>query len=310
MKASLSDSISDGTTKPKLVVILGPTAVGKSDLAVELAWRFNGEVVSADSRQVYKGLDIGSGKITKKEMKGIPHHCLDIVSPKKAFTVSMFQEAADKAIEDIISRGKLPILCGGTGFYIDAVTNGIVLPDVPVNQSLRKKLHALTEEKLMTMLKKLDPKRAVEIHPNNKIRIIRAIEIAKELGSVPPVTRNEKYDALVIGLDTDDSILREKILKRIHARLRKGMVTEAAKLHEGGLSWKRMTELGLEYGLLAELIQGRLTRETFIERLNYDIIHYVRRQRQWFRYNKSVQWLDPSRSEAIMTALSLVKAFI
>ena len=167
---------------PKIIAIVGPTASGKSDLAVKIARKYNGEIISADSRQVYRGLNIGTGKITKHEMLGVPHHLLDVADPKKRFTVADFKTLADKAIADISSRGKLPIICGGTGLYIDILTSGFVLPDVPPNPTLRKKLGQKTAAQLFVILKKLDPKRAENIDQTNSVRLIRAIEIAKVFG--------------------------------------------------------------------------------------------------------------------------------
>ena len=173
--------------KTKLLIILGPTASGKSDLAVQLAKKYNGEIISADSRQVYKGLNIGTGKITKKEMSGIKHHLLDVTDPKKVFTVSQFKTLVEIAIADISSRGKLPIICGGTGFYIQAVVDNIILPEVPPNKKLREKLNKKTTTELFEILKKLDNERAKNIDAKNPRRLIRAIEIAEKLGKVPPL---------------------------------------------------------------------------------------------------------------------------
>src|SRR3989338_8024568 len=169
----------------KIIVILGPTASGKSALGVKLAKKINGEIISADSRQVYKGLDIGSGKITKKEMRGVPHHCIDIVSPKKIFTVVDFKKCADKAIEKNFAKNKTPIIVGGTGLYIQAIVDNIVLPEVKPNWKLRKELEKKTTEEMFKMLKKLDPERAKNIDAKNPRRLIRAIEIAKSLGKMP-----------------------------------------------------------------------------------------------------------------------------
>ena len=171
--------------KPWIIAILGKTATGKSDLAVLLAKKWDGEVISADSRQIYRGLDLGTGKITKREMKGIPHHLLDIADSKKQFSVSEYKNLADKTIGEIISRGKLPIICGGTGLYIDAVLKNIVVPEVPPNKKLRKELEKKTVPQLFVILKKLDSRRAKEIDANNPRRLIRAIEIATALGSIP-----------------------------------------------------------------------------------------------------------------------------
>jgi tRNA dimethylallyltransferase len=247
--------------------------VGKSDLAVELALRFNGEVISADSRQVYKQLDIGTGKITKKEMKKVPHHLLDVVSAKKVFSVSDFQKKAMSAADDIISRGKLPILCGGTGFYIQSLVDGVVLPEVPPNEALRKKLSKKSAEKLYDMLLKIDQERAADIDKHNPVRLIRAIEIAKALGRVPKAVYNSPFSTLQIGLDISDELLKAKIHKRLLARLKKGMLKEAQNLHAAGLSWKRMEMLGLEYRYMALFLQKKISKQEMIERLTFDIWH-------------------------------------
>ena len=169
----------------KIIVIVGPTSSGKSDLAVIIAKKFKGEIVSADSRQVYKGMDIGTGKITKKEMRGIPHHLIDVASPRQKYSVAKYKREAEKAIRDITNRGNIPIVCGGTGFYIQSIVDDIVFPEVKSNSNLRKKLSKLSPEELFLELKKIDENRAQKIDPHNPHRLIRAIEIATELGSVP-----------------------------------------------------------------------------------------------------------------------------
>jgi len=298
------------TKKPKLLVVLGPTATGKSDLAVELARKFNGEVISADSRQVYKGLDIGSGKITKREMRGIPHHLLDVVNPKRQFSVADFKKRADKAIADILSRGKLPILCGGTGFYIQAVVDGIVLPEVKPNEKLRKRLEKKSAKELFAMLKKLDGRRAKEIDKDNPRRLIRAIEIANALGKVPhlEVGVPNKYDVLQIGLDLPDKKLHERIHARFIKRMRQGMVAEVKNLHAKGLSWKRMHALGLEYRCLAEYVRGgekdREGLQTCIEAGNWQ---FAKRQRMWFKRDKRIEWFKPNEIGKIK---KVVKSFL
>ncbi|MDP2629917.1 MAG: tRNA (adenosine(37)-N6)-dimethylallyltransferase MiaA, partial [Candidatus Uhrbacteria bacterium] len=241
--------------KPKIIVLVGPTASGKSDLAVRLAKKYGGEVISADSRQVYRGLDIGTGKITKKEMRGIRHHLLDVASAKRVFTVENFQKLGAHEITDIGKRGKLPMICGGTGFYISALVDGLVLPEVSPNFSLRKKLAKKSTEQLFALLKKLDPRRARTIDHRNPRRLIRAIEIATALGKVPRVSRRQAYDPLFIGISVSKEELRGRIHKRLLARMGQGMVTEAKQLHQKGVSWKRMEEFGLEYRYLARYLQ-------------------------------------------------------
>jgi tRNA dimethylallyltransferase len=280
---------------PKILVILGPTASGKSDLAVLLAQKYNGEIISADSRQVYKGLDIGSGKITKKEMKGVPHHLLDVVSPKKVFSVHDFKTHAEKAIADILKRNKLPIICGGTGFYIQTLVDNITLPGVPANEALRKKLENKSAQDLFKLLSKLDLDRAKNIDAQNPVRLIRAIEIAKALGKVPKLNSysdSQKYNPLLIGLETKDEVLKEKIHTRLLKRLsgKNNMVKEAQVLHAKGISWKRMNDLGLEYRYLALYLQKKITKQELIEKLSLEIWHFAKRQRTWFKRDSRIKW--------------------
>jgi tRNA dimethylallyltransferase len=311
-------------SKPKIIVILGPTATGKSDLAVQVAQKFKGEVISADSRQVYKGLNIGSGKITKKEMRGVPHHLLDVVNPKKVFSVADWQALAKKKIEEIISRGHTPIICGGTGFYIQSIVDDLVLPEVPANNTLRKKLENKSTEELFQMLKKLDPKRAKNIDAQNPVRLVRAIEIATELGYVPKIKKEKpKYDFIQIGLTASPEVLKERIHKRLLARIKKGMVAEAKKLHGEGLSYKRMRKLGLEYGRLADLLaktapavrptqtksgfrENKITKKEFVEKLDTEIYQYTRRQIAWFKRDKNIKWFDVSEKNILKEVLEFL----
>lgn len=322
---------------PKLIVVLGPTAVGKSDMAVEIALTINNalknrkvkdlipqsskraksqtikaEIISADSRQIYTGLNIGAGKITKKEMKGVPHYCLDIVSPKrsKQFSVAEFQKHANKAITEILERGNIPILCGGTGFYIDAIVDGIVLPEVKTNPELRKKLETHTTEKLIKILSELDQNRLNEIDTQNRVRLIRSIEIATELGSVPKLVKQKRFETLLIGLDIEKEKLMNKVHSRAIKRLKQGMIAEARKLHTDGVSWKRMKQLGLEYGLLADFLQNKITREQFIERLLIETWQYAKRQRTWFYKKEGVQWFDPTSPIDVKKILKVSLDFI
>lgn len=286
--------------KSKVLVILGPTAVGKSDLAVEVARLHNGEVISADSRQVYTGLDIGTGKITKKEMKGVPHHLLDVVNPKKVYSVELWKQHTERAIEDILSRGKLPIICGGTGFYIQSIVDNITLPDVPANPSLRKELAKGSPLQLFEILKKLDPKRAKNIDAKNPVRLIRAIEIATALGHVPKAKKvKSKYEYIQIGLTLPSEILHARIHTRMLSRMKKGMIAEAEKLHTGGLSYKRMEALGLEYRYLALYLQKKISKKELMEQIELGNVQYARRQMQWFKRDKNIQWLSPTEVKLI-----------
>ena len=199
---------------------MGPTSSGKSALAVSLARKFNGEIISADSRQVYRGLDIGTGKITKREMQGVPHHLLDVASPKKIFTAHDFVARGRRAIENIFTRGALPIIAGGTGFYIDTLVGRITLPDVPPHHALRARLEKKTAEQLYAMLNIRDRRRAITIDRHNKRRLIRAIEVAAARSSITTNTdRGCEYDVLWIGIAPERKTLQKNIRLRLQARL-------------------------------------------------------------------------------------------
>lgn len=294
--------------KQKILIILGPTATGKSDLAVKLAKQFNGEIISADSRQVYKGLDIGTGKITGKEMAGIPHHLLDVASPKTRFSVISFVKLANRAIREISSHGKLPIVCGGTGFYISALIDGQVFPDVLPNKELRAKLASKSLGEIQNLLKKADPIRYENIDKQNARRMIRAIEIAEALGKVPPLTQtSNNFDPLFTGLRAEPEILKERICKRLLSRMKKGMLKEVTNLHKAGLSWKRMEELGLEYRYLARHLQGKISKTQMLTELQNEIWHYARRQMTWFRKDKRIRWMTIEKLDSALYFNNLTK---
>lgn len=278
------------TRLPKVIVIVGPTASGKSAYAVALAKKIGGEIFSADSRQVYTGLDIGTGKITKREMKGIPHHMLDVANPKKVYNVEQFVKDAKVAIAKIITNKKIPIIVGGTGFYIDALVEGIVLPEVVPNKMLRESLARKSASALLRALQKLDPARAKTIDGKNKVRLIRAIEIAKALGKVPKTKFKKNYDAKYIGLAVDANTLKKKIAKRLNDRIKAGMIQEAKKLNKQGLTWKRMRELGLEYRYMADYLQNKITQKEMVEELLKASFQYAKRQMTWFKKNTKIEW--------------------
>jgi tRNA dimethylallyltransferase len=283
-------------TNKKVLVILGPTASGKSDLAVKLAKKFKGEIISADSRQVYRGLDVGSGKITKKEMGGVPHHLLDVADPRKQFSVSKYKELADIERKYIEERGRLPIVVGGTGFYIDALAGTSGFADVPPNKKLREKLHKKTNQALFKILQKKDPKRARTVDPNNKVRLVRALEIIEAIGKVPALKLKPDNGFIYIGLLPDD--LDDRIKKRLKKRM-PGMIAEAKKLRQEGLTYKRMFELGLEYRYLALLLQNKITKEEMVEKLYFAIRQFAKRQMAWFKRNKKIKWFKPEEYKEI-----------
>ncbi|MBS3913465.1 MAG: tRNA (adenosine(37)-N6)-dimethylallyltransferase MiaA [Bacteroidetes bacterium] len=274
--------------KPTVLVIVGTTASGKSDLAVGVAQKLNGEVISADSRQVYRGLNIGTGKISKREMRGIPHHLLDVVSSRKVFTVADFKRLAEGKIDDMLSRGKLPIIAGGTGFYIEAVTENKLLPQVEPNIKLRNQLAKKETSELFKILAKLDPRRAEDIknknEVNNKLRLIRAIEIAKVLGRVPEVAETTpKYEFIKVGILVSDKELENRIHIRVKKMFRQGLLKEIQKLKKSGISKKRLSEFGFEY--------NNPTPESVI----LESIKYSKRQKTWWKRYTDITWLPPRR---------------
>jgi tRNA dimethylallyltransferase len=313
--------------KDKIIVILGQTSTGKSDFAVEIAKLIDAEIISADSRQVYKGMDLGTGKITKKEMKGVPHHLLDVVSPSKIFSVSDFQKLATQKIDEIFSRQRVPIICGGTGFYIDSIINGVTFPKVPPNKKLREILDKKSAEQLFEMLKKLDKERALNIDKNNKVRLIRAIEIVQALGQVPSLESFHRSDlwksstgrtcgnfinfqVLKIGLTLPPEILKDRIKNRLLTRLKKGMLKEMENLHQNGLSWRRMEALGLEYRYGALYLQGKISKEELIEKIQTKSWHYAKRQNTWFKRDKEIIWINPTRKSEKQNAIEKIKMFL
>ncbi|MBI5148000.1 MAG: tRNA (adenosine(37)-N6)-dimethylallyltransferase MiaA [Parcubacteria group bacterium] len=288
--------------KPKIIAVVGPTAGGKSDLAVEIAQKFNGEVISADSRQIYRGLNIGSGKITKREMKGIPHHLLDVASPKRTFTVARFKKLAEKVIAGITKRGKLPVICGGTGLYINALIGGWSIPSIPPDPKLRARLEKITTKELFEKLFELDKNRAKNIDRFNRRRLIRALEIVITTGkAVPPLKRESRYIVLKIGVAFPPEELKKRITLRLKRRFKEGMIGEVEKLRREGVGWKRLDDLGLEYRWISRYLRGAprkmrglISRKEMEAALEKEIIKYAKRQITWFKRDKEIIWLQPA----------------
>ncbi|MDO8575405.1 MAG: tRNA (adenosine(37)-N6)-dimethylallyltransferase MiaA [bacterium] len=309
--------------KNPVIVILGPTASGKSSLAVEMALKFNGEIISADSRQVYKGMEIGTGKITTAEMKGVKHHLLDIANPvSERLTVAKWKTESEEAIEEILSHDHLPIICGGTGFYISNLVNDFSLPDLNINIDeqikLEKELEQKSEEELFTELIGIDERRANEIDRKNKRRLIKAVILGRIHGKIPEVKKvaNDKYKYLQIGLTLPDEILKERIYKRLITRFKEGMVAEVRGLHDRGLSFERMEEFGLEYKYIAKFLKGEIkTEKELVEILNNKIWQYVRRQRTWWRnpkdeMNKDIKWFRHDIAENVLKIEGEIARFL
>lgn len=277
----------------KLIVILGPTSSGKSDLAIKLAHKFNGEIISADSRQVYKGMDIGTGKVTKKEQKMVPHHLLDVVSPKKQFTVAEFKPLVQNVIKKILAKNKLPFLVGGTPFYIYAVVDNLQIPQVAPNPKLRRLYERNSPAQLFAILKKLDPKRAKNIDRHNPRRLIRAIEIVKATGQPVPSLSSlpSSLFPLILGLQKPLPQLYKLIDQRLEERLKQGLIAEVKKLIKQKISHKRLQELGLEYRFVSLYLQEHLTYEQMFEQLKSAIHKFSKRQMTWFKTDDRIKWI-------------------
>ncbi|MDE1970145.1 MAG: tRNA (adenosine(37)-N6)-dimethylallyltransferase MiaA [Patescibacteria group bacterium] len=281
--------------RPCIIAVVGPTASGKSDCAVEIARHVHGEVISADSRQVYRLMNIGTGKITSREMKGVPHHLLDVASPRRQFTVMQYQKQAENAIREIMKRGNTPIFCGGTGLYIDAVLEGWEFPRSAINHRLRKTLEKKSITELFGLLQKLDPAFAHHVDSNNPRRIIRAIEIITETHQpIRPLQKHPiPYPVIIVGIFPGFEMLRKKIRKRLAMRLTQGMIEEIQALHATqGISWKRLESFGLEYKHVAFFLQEKCTYENMQQSLESAILHYAKRQMTWFRRKKNIIWFQ------------------
>lgn len=272
-----------GKNQTKLIVILGPTASGKSDLAVKIAKKFDGEVISVDSRQVYKGMDIGTGKITKKEMRGIPHYLLDITSPKRQFTVVPYRERALEAIDKIYKKNKVPVICGGTGFYIQAVVEGLVIPRVKPDLKLRRELEKKTTEALFKKLKKLDPRRAKDIDSKNRRRLIRALEIVIKTGkTVPKIKKQPEFDVLYIGIERSLQELKNSIDKRVDEMINQGLEKEVEKLIKK-YGWTIVLKNAIGYQEFRE--------ENSIDKIKLHTLQFAKRQMTWFKRSKRIHWI-------------------
>ena len=292
--------------KNKIIVILGPTASGKTGLSIKLAKKFHGEIISADSRQLYKGMDIGTGKVTKKEMAKIPHYLLDVANPKKQFTVAQYKRLAERAIKKIIANKKIPIICGGTGFYIQTITDNIAIPEVKPDTKLRAELEKKSTKELFNQLKKLDPRRTKNIDGNNRRRLIRALEIIIKSGKKVPLLKSEpKYETLFIGVRRKTKELKELIKIRLLRRLKQGMVKEVINLKKSGLSWKRLEDFGLEYRYVAYYLQNKLSYNEMVAKLQKETEHYAKRQMTWFSKNKKIHWVKNQKQSE-----KLVKEFL
>ncbi len=290
----------------KLIVIMGTNASGKSGLGVDLAARYGGEVVSADSRQVFRGLDLGSGKITPEETRGVPHHLIDVCEPGDFFSMADFQRLAYAAIDDILSRGKVPFLVGGTGLYVDSVAEGYELSDRAPDLRLRAHLETFSTPELYDMLLQKLPD--TDIDPQNRNRVMRALErLAAD--DYHPGRRAPRYDVLKLGVTWDRETLKARIDQRLERRLQDGMVDEVRTLLNDGVSPEFLMKLGLEYRYLTRYLQGEIGYDQMVLELGNAIKKFAKRQMTWFRREENLHWLDMTDDPAAQAA-ALIDAFL
>lgn len=287
--------------KPKVIVICGPTASGKTALSIELAKRINGEVVSADSMQIYKDMDIGSAKVTKEEMQGIKHYLVDCVSPDERYSVANYKLDAKKAIEEILKKGKTPIVVGGTGLYIDALIYEIEYQDIKINESYRKELESIKQNQGLEVLYeralKIDPEAMKKISPNDSKRIMRVLEIYKATGKNKTEQEAESrlreipYNYKVFAITMDREKLYERINKRVDIMIENGLIEEVKELLKKYKEFPTAMQ-ALGYKEVKEHLDGKLTKQEMIDKIKQESRRYAKRQLTWFRKNKQTIWID------------------
>lgn len=293
--------VQKSSQKP-LIVLTGPTAVGKTALSIKLAKALDGEIVSADSMQVYRGMDIGSAKIRQEEMEGVPHHLIDVLDPEDEFNVVLFQKLAKEAIADITGRGKIPILAGGTGFYIQAVLYDIDFTETKEDSSYRTYLEELARqegnERLHEMLRQVDPKAAEAIHANNVKRVIRALEFHQQTGQKISEHNEEQrenvsaYDSCYFVLTDDREKMYERIDRRVDLMVQEGLVEEVTRLKEQGCTRELVSMQGLGYKEILAYLEGEYDLERALYLIKRDTRHFAKRQLTWFKREKDVIWVD------------------
>lgn len=288
--------------KQPLIILTGPTAVGKTSLSIRLAKAVDGEIISADSMQIYKHMDIGSAKVTKEEMDGVPHHLIDLLEPWEECNVVTFQQLAKTALEEIASRGRVPIVAGGTGFYIQALLYDIDFKDNEEGGAIRRELEAEAEEKggayLHGLLEEVDPESARAIHPNNLKRVIRALEYYRQTGETISAHNEEErkkespYEFFYYVLNTDRQVLYERIDRRVDEMVKAGLIDEVQRLKSMGCTRQMVSMQGLGYKEILDYLEDRCTLEEALYVLKRDTRHFAKRQLTWYRRERQVRWLN------------------
>ena len=293
--------------KPKVIVICGPTASGKTSLSIQLAKQINGEIISSDSMQIYKEMNIGTAKPTIEEMDGIKHYLIDFVEPNQRYSVAEFKKDAEQAIVEILQKGKTPIIVGGTGLYVDSLIYGIEYQDIKLDEKYRKELEEIAEneglENLYEKAKKIDSKAMEKISPNDKKRIIRVLEIYKATGKTKTEQEIEsrkqevKYDYKVFAINMDREKLYDRINKRVDIMIEQGLIKEVEDLLKKYNEFPTAMQ-GLGYKEVVEHIEGKLTKEEMIEKIKMETRRYAKRQITWFKKNKQTIWIDGQKDKS------------
>lgn len=304
--------------KQKLLVIIGPTAVGKTKLSIELAKKYNGEIISGDSMQIYKGMDIGTAKIQEKEMEGIPHHLIDIKEPSESFSAAEFQELVRMKITEITSKGKLPILVGGTGLYIQAVIYDYQFSEAPADEEFRRELEQKASETgneaIHKELEKVDPIAAGQIHPNNVRRVIRALEIFHCTGKTMNEWQRDQqpdllYDTAVLGLTMDREKLYERINARVEQMMEEGLLEEVRSLYNRGIRDCQSIQ-AIGYKELYDYFDGKISLEEAVDNLKQNSRRYAKRQLTWFRNKMEVEWFDLSDPDHFSKKIIAISRYV
>ena len=294
-------------TLPRVIAIMGTNASGKSGLGIELASRYGGEVISADSRQVFTGLDLGSGKVTPEEMRGVPHHLIDVCAPNDFFSMADFQKLAYNAFDDILAREKLPFLVGGTGLYVASVLDGYQLSDKMPDLEYRAHLETFSTPELYEMLIKVIPD--IEIDSKNRNRVMRVLEKIHDGDDVVPVNQ-PRYNPLKLGVSWPREILRQRIDERLERRVKEGMIEEVQGLLDAGATTEFMYKLGLEYRFITQYLTGEIPdKDEMLSLLATAIKQFAKRQMIWFRRDKEIHWLDMA-GDPVREATELIDRFL
>jgi len=303
----------------KIIAVAGPTASGKTALAIEIARKFNGEVVSCDSMQIYKFMDIGTAKPDKSEQEAVRHHMIDIVHPTERCSVADFVKLARECIEDVISRGKLPVLAGGTGLYMDSVLENIVFEDFGSDPEFRAEMQKLADTEgadlIHHLLAEKDPVAAEKIHPNNVRRVIRALEVCRLTGKtftqVNLESRREPvYDALILGIDADREVLYERINKRVDKMMDNGLLEEVQSIRDMGIGRDTTAMQAIGYKEILEFLEGTATLEEAVEKIKMESRRYAKRQMTWFRRNDKIQWVSAESPDYMAIVTKKCKDFL